>query len=101
MKNEEINQRELPKYQCHKQVWALKIAHINKYQFLRDIATGNKPDNFYTITPEDKRYRPFDVDEKFWTKHQPQIGGYFVEYKDGYISYSPAKEFEDGYTLIS
>ena len=27
------------------------------------------------------------------------IGGYFVQYADGYQSWSPAKAFEDGYVL--
>jgi hypothetical protein len=98
-KHEAINSIELPKYTCHKQVWALKIAKIDKYEFLRDPATGNKPDNYYTLFPENKRYGPFNVDEKYWNKHHPQIGGYYVQYKDGYQSYSPSKEFEDGYTL--
>lgn len=33
-------------------------------------------------------------------KHGPQVGGYYVVYADGYISYSPAAAFEDGYRLI-
>src|ERR1700748_3513656 len=101
MQNEEIASIELPKYQCHKQVWALKIKDINKFEFLKDPKTGNKPDNHYTIIPENTRYAPFEVDEKYWNKHQPQIGGYYVQHKDGYQSYSPAKEFEDGYTLLN
>jgi hypothetical protein len=35
------------------------------------------------------------------TKHNPQVGGYYVMYKDGYQSWSPASEFEDGYTRIA
>ncbi len=30
----------------------------------------------------------------------PQVGGYCVQYEGGYTSWSPAKEFEEGYTLI-
>jgi len=33
-------------------------------------------------------------------EHNPQPGGYFVVYKDGYKSFSPAKAFEEGYTRI-
>jgi hypothetical protein len=34
------------------------------------------------------------------TQAPPQPGGYFVVYKDGYKSFSPAKAFEEGYTRI-
>jgi hypothetical protein len=30
----------------------------------------------------------------------PQVGDYLVEYDDGYVSWSPAKAFEDGYSRI-
>ncbi len=36
----------------------------------------------------------------YMRKHQPKIGGYFVVYKDGYKSFSPAEAFEEGYTRI-
>lgn len=28
------------------------------------------------------------------------LGGYLVRYEDGYMSWSPAKPFEEGYTLL-
>ena len=34
------------------------------------------------------------------TKHDPQAGGYYVVYADGYQSFSPAQAFEEGYTRI-
>ena len=36
----------------------------------------------------------------FVQKHNPQSGGYYVRYEDGYESYSPAEAFESGYTPI-
>ncbi len=33
-------------------------------------------------------------------KHKPQVGGYLVQYEDGYQSFSPAKAFEEGYTPV-
>lgn len=33
-------------------------------------------------------------------KHDPEVGGYFVRYEDGYTSYSPAAAFEGGYTEL-
>lgn len=99
MNQNEVATIELPKYNCHKQVWALKIKDIKRYSFLKDPITGNKPANHATIFPENTRYAPFEVDEAYLNKHNPQIGGYYVQYKDGYQSFSPAKEFEDGYSL--
>lgn len=36
----------------------------------------------------------------FLDRHKPENGGYYVRYADGYESYSPAKAFEEGYTLV-
>ena len=33
-------------------------------------------------------------------KHNPAVGGYYVVYKDGYESFSPAQAFEEGYARI-
>ncbi|ROM29302.1 hypothetical protein BK645_10050 [Pseudomonas protegens] len=76
--------REMPKYQSHKQVWALKIKAID----------GR------TITPAEEGFGPFSVSAKYLEKHKPQVGGYFVEYEGGYKSFSPADAFEAGNTLI-
>jgi len=88
---------EMPKYKCYKEVWALKIAKI-----VRD--NEDKPntetDGTAIITPEEKGYAPFKVDAVYMAKHKPEVGGYYVVYKDGYKSYSPAKAFEEGYELI-
>jgi hypothetical protein len=81
---------EMPRYKCHKEVWALKIAQV------RPIEGGGA-----TITPEDKRYAPFMVDAEYTGRCYPHEGGYFVQYKDGYKSFSPAKAFEEGYTLVT
>ena len=40
------------------------------------------------------------VDRVWMRKHEPQVGGYFVVYKDGYCSFSPAEPFESGYTPV-
>jgi hypothetical protein len=77
-------QRQLPRYQCHKKVWALKIAAIN----------GT------TITPADDGYASFEAPPEYIVKHEPKAGGYYVVYEDGYKSFSPAEAFESGYTRI-
>jgi len=40
------------------------------------------------------------VDGQYLRQHRPEVGGYYVVYKDGYKSYSPAKAFEEGYTRL-
>ena len=86
--------REMPKYKSHKEVWALKIKEIK-----RDGEGENREtDGSAMITPEDEGYAPFKVDHVYMHKHNPEIGGYYVVYTDGYKSFSPAEAFEDGYT---
>ena len=80
---------ELPKYKCHKEVWALKIKMIGV----------NSQDGSGLITPEDKRYSAFEVSAEYMAKHNPVYGGYYVVYPDGYKSFSPAEAFEGGYSL--
>lgn len=80
---------EMPKYKCYKEVWALKIQSI--------VIDG---DGSVIITPEEDGYAPFVVDFEYMYKHKPQVGGYYVVYKDGYKSFSPAEAFETGYEKI-
>jgi hypothetical protein len=40
------------------------------------------------------------MDAKWMQRHTPKAGDYLVQYDDEYMSASPAKEFEDGYTRI-
>ncbi len=80
---------ELPQYQSHKKVSALKIKLV-----------GIKDEGGALITPEDSNYEAFGVDEEYMVKHKPVADGYYVVYKDGYESFSPAKAFEEGYILI-
>lgn len=91
---------EMPKYKCHKEVYALKIADII-YDYILANSENRETDGSATITPAvEGGHSPFKVDQEYLSKHNPQVGGYFVQYEDGYKSYSPAKAFEDGYTLI-
>lgn len=83
---------EMPKYKSHKEVWALKIKSIVK----DGEGEHRETDGSAIITPEEEGYAPFKVDHAYMHKHKPFVGGYFVQYKDGYKSFSPADVFEGG-----
>ncbi len=93
------NQKEMTKYKCHKEVWALKIASIDFETSTVD-SEGHRVDGGATIRPADEGYGPFRVDAEYVSKHSPRPGGYCVVYEDGYKSFSSAEAFEDGYTKI-
>lgn len=82
-------EKELPKYVCHKEVRALKIQAV--------VRSGGK----YTLHFVEPGYDPIEVHENFIDRHGPRAGGYYVVYKDGYASFSPALAFEEGYTAVS
>ena len=87
--------RELPKYQCHKKVWALKIKAVAQGTQPTDLPGGS-----WMLHPADDGYGPLEVSHEWYAKHKPEAGGYFVVYDDGYKPYSPAAAFESGYSLI-
>lgn len=84
------DEREMPRYKCHKEVWALKIKIVD----IHESGSGA------TITPEEEGYAPFEVDADYIMKHSPFPSGYYVVYEDGYKSFSPAEAFEKGYTAL-
>ncbi len=92
--------REMPKYKCHKEVYALKIKFI---VFDSDLAKeeNRETDGSAVITPAEEGYLPFKVDSMYVGKFSPYKGGYYIIYNDGYRSFSPSDAFEAGYTLIS
>lgn len=81
----------LPVYRCHKEVRAVKIAKI-------DASADGTTDS--VLTPTELGYAPIGVSDDFMRRHSPKVGGYFVVYEDGYISYSPGAPFEAGYTRV-
>lgn len=92
-------QREMPKYECHKTVWALKIASMDLDLALA-IAEDRETTGGVWLTPADEGYGKVHVDAEYVNKHRPHVGGYYVVYADGYKSFSPAAAFEQGYTRI-
>lgn len=89
MRSEAQVQRQMPRYKCHKEVHALKIAAIGKCE----------NDDVWIITPSDIGFAPFHVTQHYMDKHDPRAGGYYVVSEDNYKSYSPAKVFEEEHAL--
>lgn len=81
----------LPRYQAHKKVWALEIAAIEIHE-----------DKSATIAPVDKKYEVFTTKPKWAERFEgsEEDKGYWVQYEDGFTSWSPTKAFLDGYTKI-
>ena len=91
--------QEMPKYRSHKVVRALKIKSV-ELDSDKAQAENRETDGSAIITPEEEGFAPFRVDFEYVRKHNPQAGGYYVVYPDGYKSWSPAKAFEEGYSRI-
>lgn len=75
----------MDRYRCHKLVDAAKIQHIGTHAL--------------SVVDVDGKTSEITMTSSWLAKHQPEVGGYLVVYEDGYMSYSPAKAFESGYTL--
>ena len=82
------DRREMPRYKCHKEVHALRISGVGT----------NAQDGTAILHIADKGYADLVVSADYVKKHDPQPGGYYVVYADGYKSFSPAEAFENGYT---
>lgn len=83
---------QMPRYKCTKEVWALKIKEIHPCTEGSDLGA--------MIVPFEEGFAPFHVDAAYRARHAPVVGGYYVVYKDGYASFSPAVAFEEGYTRL-
>ena len=84
---------QMPRYKSHKTVHALKIASVIDKG--TDATTDENP--IVEIHFEDDRFKPWLVN--LCGKPTPAAGWYLVQYEDGYVSFSPAEQFEKGNTL--
>lgn len=84
-----------PLYQCHKRVRAFCIAEIQRNDNNAEDPAGA------TLVPDDENLEPRKVPGEYLERHKPEVGGYWVQYADGYESYSPAIPFEQGYALAA
>lgn len=76
---------EMPRYQCHKQVWALEIESFGEDQMMHFA---------------DKHYAARRASDDLILRYRPEPGDFFVVYDGGYESISPRAAFLDGYTRI-
>jgi hypothetical protein len=82
---------QMPRYRCHKEVSALKIAALEIHQ-----------DKSATIAPKDAGFAPFRTAPGWaerWKGSESDLG-YYVLYADEYESWSPTAAFDDGYARI-
>ncbi len=84
---------EMPRYRSHKTVWALRIKEV----ISRGTDATTDENELVDIRFEDPRYAPMEL-VSLRGKPTPQAGWYYVQYKDGYFSFSPAEAFEEGNT---
>ena len=82
-----VANKAMPRWKCHKVVRALKIERV------AHLGGGGAELHF-----EDDLH--VWVEPVYISKHNPQVGGYFIVYGDGYKSWSPAEAFEKGYSRI-
>lgn len=107
----------LPVWKCHKEVEAFKIHSITAQQEgmhegvveepryvqipresgVETVQTASRTE--YVISDETGEFVAV-VGDDYVLKHEPYVGGYFVQYDD-YQSFSPANSFENGYTPIN
>ncbi len=90
---------ELPKYKSYKVVHAIKIKSIESDSD-RAYKENRKTDYGAYLATDDCACEPIKVSRQYMAKHDPQVGGYYVVYKDGYKSFSPAEAFESGYSRM-
>jgi hypothetical protein len=87
--------KEMPLYTCHKTVRALQVAQVKAVLGHPQYA----PEGTKLLVFADESYEPVQVGPEWVVSHRPVVGGYFVQYSDGYTSFSPQLAFEDGYSL--
>jgi hypothetical protein len=83
----EFEEVALPAFECHKVVRAAKIvsiAYVGEKQYRLSLSGGLH----------------VDVTQNWVLNKGAVTDGYYVQYEDGYASFSPAVAFETGYTPI-
>jgi hypothetical protein len=82
----------LPRWKCHKEVRGAKIEEIREH--------GDAGATFILHRADTDELIELDLNRAWIDRFKPHVGGYLVIYDDGYHSFSPGKQFEEGYRLI-
>jgi len=82
----------MKKWKSHKTVEAARIEEVQMHHPGPEL-----PAEAVLVLADGERVT---VSRQYLAKHQPEAGGYFVRYEDGYESFSPATSFERGYTPV-
>jgi hypothetical protein len=84
-----MNPRKMARFKCH------KIVHAGQIMAIEPTQGGFRID----YTGRNGELRFVNVKDAWAAKHATaEVGGYLVVYEDGFMSYSPKKAFEDGYS---
>lgn len=83
-------QKEMPKYNAKKVIWAHKI-----HGFIYD-----SDKQICAFVPSEPGYDNVEISRAYVGKHNPHIGGYYLRHEDGHNSFAPADKFEACNTLI-
>lgn len=76
------------KFRSHKIVEAAQVVGIDREH--NQVRLSDGPGQFHHL----------DVPASFFALGVPQMDDYLVRYEDGYLSWSPKKAFEEGYTAV-
>lgn len=82
------------RYRCHKLVEAAPIIGW----FDPNAITAQGP---HVTVGSGANTETVNVPNTFFARGIPAVGDYLVRYEDGYLSWSPKKAFEDGYSAIA
>lgn len=85
---------ELPQYQSHKVVGALRITDVHP------AAPGAAPDARPHLMYAPDGFNYVQPSPDVFARYTPKPGDYLVFYPDGYMSFSPKAAFEDGYAPL-
>lgn len=96
MSTEEKPVREMPQYQCHKTVGALKVSNVVEV----DDEIDRWDLHFAAVGYAPVRVTGTWIKRRVGDKPLAAINGYYILYPDGYTSWSPEEAFLAGYTRI-
>jgi len=91
-------QQPFQKWQSHKVVAAAKVADVKPFQDDGHLKVVLEPDHVLVDIGGEAPWVVIGKDFPPYQNNETLVGGYLVSYEDGYLSWSPAKPFEEGYT---